>query len=478
MNLLKSTILALALFIMTYTSFAQPNEVLRITKDCKDYSWYENQAKEWKKEINSNPYSENAWFNYFKANRYRNMFDTKTDFNVKSKIMTDLLDSMKKYIPDSFTYNYCMYWNGGNNFELSNYLFKAYSIKQDYSELSPDFIVYYEVNFKPEMRDFFIKEWYNTREIAPDLLNFAYNLLMSLDNNAIIFTGGDNDTYPLWMVQSVLGIRKDVTVLNSSLIMIDSYRKGIFEKVGLPNISKPEPQSTDDKNWEIIMSRFFKELTEKNTNRPIYFALTLHPDLTSKIQDKLYLTGLAYKYSSKSFDNIAALKKNWSKFRLDYLNFDFYSEKYPFSNRVAKDLNMTYAAPAYVLQEHYAESGEKEKAAKFEELIARLSSLASQNKFESQTISSESTKTKEIPAPKDILISISPNPARNQFKLDFNSDNPIEITIIDLDGKELNNFKNIKPNQLIDVSSVPAGAYFLKIFIDKQVVSKSIVIEK
>jgi hypothetical protein len=75
----------------------------------------------------------------------------------------------------------------------------------------------------------------SNRYIARD---FAYNYFMSCDKNAIIFTVGDNDTFPLWYIQEVEGVRTDARVVNTSLLnsawYIDQMKRRQYDSPPVP----------------------------------------------------------------------------------------------------------------------------------------------------------------------------------------------------------------------------------------------------
>jgi hypothetical protein len=90
---------------------------------------------------------------------------------------------------------------------------------------------------------------YTTRDLG-------MNYLSSLDDNAIIFTNGDNDTFPLWYAQEVEGYRTDVKVINLMYLTTSWYanqsRMPSYEAEGAPMYARPEDYAYDQLHFEVI----------------------------------------------------------------------------------------------------------------------------------------------------------------------------------------------------------------------------------
>ena len=155
--------------------------------------------------------------------------------------------------------------------------------------------------------------------------DYAYNLLMSCEKDGIIFTNGDNDTFPLWALQEAYGVRKDVRIVNLSLLNTKWYikqLKALEPKVpityseaqidGLNHSLNPIVQPTrytlpgagitvslptrNELNALRVQDQMVVNIVDANKwQKPIYFAVTVSDDNLMGLGPYLKMQGLAYR---------------------------------------------------------------------------------------------------------------------------------------------------------------------------------------
>jgi hypothetical protein len=373
---MKYILIPILLFILSISRLngQKPEVVNTIVKEDKPHAFFVKQAELWWKETEKDTKNEKAWFNYYRANRYAKMtfencntpecvkFTKWIDESIYLKEAEDITSLISKAIPETYTYYIVIKEGYPNDQKRLDALQKAYDLQPDNPDTYDEFVVYYETNNLPQKRKEFNLKWFSSNDISSGILNYNYNVLTSMNSGGVILTFGDNDTFPIWMLQDALDIRKDITVLNVHLLSIPEYRKNIFKKLNIPMLSKDYPNgSTFDSQKEII-DHIIK-------NKPDELSLYISTPAWKQLQDSekdLYLVGLVLEYSKENIDNIALLKNNFENlYALDYIKNQF---NYDISREVVQRMNVNYLPGIIKLYQHYKLSGENEKAEKIKQV--------------------------------------------------------------------------------------------------------------
>lgn len=301
-----------------------------------------------------------------KAVFYRNEFmQTRSKaIDVNTKLIPEseqekldgIVEKMESEVPATSEYHYVKYINSNYDVAKVDHLHKAYELSSNKAELYDDYIAHYEITQNSTKKAEFCTRLYNSKTVPEGVMDYNYNVLMSLDQNAILFVNGSDDTYPIWMHQNVKGVRKDITILNVDLLGVETYRNQKLSTLGV--------KSTISYNNDRV--GFIKSIAKENPNKPIYFALTLSPAAIKGLKDHLYLTGLALKYSPEPMENIPVLKENWEqKFRVASLD-DVHT------NSTVKKMNNNYILPVMLLSMNYKAQGNAQQAKRLETLALKL----------------------------------------------------------------------------------------------------------
>mgnify|MGYP000026372340 CR=1 FL=1 len=361
-------IFLLAAFAFLFQANAQkPEPIYGFAIMRKPLPYYKEQAIAWKNEVNKNPKDANAWYNYYRVTKNLIGIDS-TDKRTRIEKWEELkkiVEQMAIDVPETYEYNYCKFSLEGNNFEFLSYLKKADELANG-RVLHVDYMINWgEIERNIERRDKYCKIWFEAGQASPGFMYYNYNVIAGTKPNAIIFTAGDNDTYPIWVLQS-LGFRRDVTVLNFSLLHINTYREKVFKELGIEKWDIGDGKTNHDFNGDEekrFVEGIIKHVAANKRNYPVYLAVTASgsncKDYIKPVEENLFITGLTYQYSAEPLDNMAIMKRNYEQvYTLDYIDKPFYLD---ISADMVSTTHPNYIISMLKLFEHYKLAGETQK---------------------------------------------------------------------------------------------------------------------
>lgn len=340
-----------------------PQKIYPLTHSILSIEFYETQLAAWEQELDTNKNNADAWLNYYTAAHNINVLKTQEIYDLKQ-----VLKACEQNTGQSFEYYYMLYRQSGIFDRDFDALYKAHELASERTEIYPDLLLYYQASNKQAAFEQICHKLYRSQKLSSGILEWNYNALMSVKENGILLTQGDNDTYPAWILQEIQSVRQDVRVVNLYLLLSEkSYRERIFQQLSV-NANFTPLASTEQ---ELI--RLIKHL-QAHCQAPLFLGIATPQELRKQFNNKLFISGLAFEHSDRKVDNISMLDYNFqTQFRMDQLE---QALNYDASTTVVNHMNMNYIPSFALLYRYYNNNNRKLDALYTKSLITTIASRA------------------------------------------------------------------------------------------------------
>jgi hypothetical protein len=229
----------------------RPEEIKSKRQVVYDDATYAKLETLWQEYYDAYP-SEYAYANWMYAARYAGDKDYPT-----------MLDRGLDQYPANPTLLYlkALTLHGKDNARCRKLYERATSLDPSYADPWFGLVDVYMVAGDEERTNLALRHLLESGIITDEVLDYNYNMLVSLEPDAILITNGDNDTYPGWILTRILGIRPDVSIVNRSLLNTDWYPLYVIDQ-GVPRFIGQE-------SLEKLRAAILKDMKDNKTGVPL-----------------------------------------------------------------------------------------------------------------------------------------------------------------------------------------------------------------
>lgn len=312
------------------------------------------QQQSYRMDLKKNKKSAELWRKYYEVSKQILTNSKGITIQNQQKSLDSILVEMKEQIPTSFEYNLCMWNSVVLSADRANYFKKAQQLQPNNPKILTEQLYVALMINNDSLISLASQTIYSKAVIPSQMMNFAYNTLISTPAGGIVIVDSDLLFEAIIILQYAKNIRKDVPILNKRTLAENNCRAFVLQKTTLQAFSSLYNNLTSFHSLNEPFDNTIGAMV-KFSQKTLCFAGNFNTRILSAYKDSLYVVGTLYQYSPKQIDNGKILMNIWSKLRLEYLRFDLYGEQFSNAPAIKQETFPIYISCSTILYNYSIE---------------------------------------------------------------------------------------------------------------------------